>query len=281
MPLTAGIRGAGRSRGERIVLAAAVCFLGWLHDAKAAVGTTRLEPRTAAEFQTYVKTREAGLERRAQGSSFLWCAERAERLAALRRSGVVIEPGRERAVTRINDGLVHDWIGATFIPGATLARTLAFLQNYDNHKNAYAPEVADSKLLGQDGDRYRVYLRLRKHKIVTVVLNTEYDVNYRRLSATRAWSRSYSTRIAEVEDPGTSGEKEMQPGHDHGFLWRLNSYWRFEERDGGTYVECEAISLSRDVPTLLSGLIMPIVKDLPEESLRKTLEATRNALMAR
>ena len=281
MLLISGTRVARRGHGERIALAAALSLLGWLPGARAAVGTTRIEPHTEAAFQAYVKARETALERRAQGSSFLWCAERAERLTALRRSGVVIEPAREKAVTRINDGLVHDWIGATFIPGATLARTLAFLQNYDNHKNVYAPEVADSKLLGHDGDRYHVYLRLRKHKIVTVVLNTEYDVNYRRLSATRAWSRSYSTRIAEVEDPGTSSEKEMPPGHDHGFLWRLNSYWRFEERDGGTYVECEAISLSRDVPMLLSGLIIPIVKELPEESLRKTLEATRNALTAR
>lgn len=258
-----------------------ICLLGGSLDVPAAVGTTRLEPATEAAFHAYVNSRETALERRVQGTQFLWCAERAERLAKVRQAGVVIEPGRAKAVTRITNGLVHDWIGATFIPGVTLAQTLAFLQNYDNHKKVYAPEVADSKLLSRDGGRFRVYLRLRKHKIITVVLNTEYDVMYQSLSSTRAASRSYSTRISELEDPGTPGEKEMPPGDDHGFLWKLNSYWRFEERDGGTYVECEAISLSRDIPVLLSGLIIPIVRELPEESLRRTLEATRNALMTR
>jgi hypothetical protein len=85
--------------------------------------------------------------------------------------------------------------------------------------------------------------------------------------------------VAEVYDPGP-GEHELPPGHDHGFLWRLNSFWKFEERDGGVYLECRAISLSRDVPTGLGWLINPIIRSLPRESLSNTLRETRQALTA-
>ncbi len=240
-----------------------------------------LQSHTEAAFRAYVKQREAGLDRRSQGSSFLWCAERSERLRLVRQNGVAVEPHAGKAITEVKDGLIHDWVGATFIPGATLAGTLAFVQNYDGHKNFYAPEVVDSKLLSHDGDHFRVFLRLRKHKVITVVLDTEYDVRYRELDSHRAESRSYSTKISEIRDAGTPGEQAMPQGRDHGFLWKLYSYWRFEERDGGTYVECEAVSLSRDVPALLSILVIPIIKELPEVSLRRTLEGTRSAVMAR
>ncbi|MEK7751386.1 MAG: hypothetical protein AAB654_05680, partial [Acidobacteriota bacterium] len=140
------------------------------------------------------------------------------------------------------------------------------------------PEVTDSKLRRRDGDFFQVYLRLRKHKIFTVVLNTEYDITYRRVSPTRVASRSYSTKIAEVEKPGTASEYELPPGDDHGFLWRLHSFWRFEERDGGVYVEFEAVSLTRDVPRFVSAIVTPIVRHLPRESLELTLLNLRRAL---
>ena len=81
-----------------------------------------------------------------------------------------------------------------------------------------------------------------------------------------------------IENPGKPGEREKPPGTGEGFLWRLNSYWLFEERDGGTFVECQAISLTRDVPTGLGWIIEPIIRNLPKESLENTLRATRAAL---
>jgi hypothetical protein len=97
---------------------------------------------------------------------------------------------------------------------------------------------------------------------------------------TKRWySRSYSTRIQEVDDPGTPEERLLPAGDDHGFLWRLYSYWRFEERDGGVYLECQALSLTRDVPTGLGWLIEPIIRQLPRESLANTLRSTREAIL--
>lgn len=242
------------------------------------VATTKLEPQTTQAFDQYVKRREGEMSARPR---FLWCDGRQSCLTTVKQQDVMVESRNPKGVHEVPGGLIHDWQGAIFIPGTSLDQTFAVLRNYDNHKNVFAPEVIDSKLLSRQGDNSRVYLRLRKKKIITVILNTEYDTVFERVDATHGRSRSMSTRITEVAEPETKDEREMPPGADHGFMWRLNSYWRFEERDGGVYVECEAISLSRGVPMLLSGLMAPILRQLPRESLEKTLTATRRALISR
>jgi hypothetical protein len=138
--------------------------------------------------------------------------------------------------------------------------------------------VSRSRTLEHAGDDFKVYFRLTRKKIITVVLDTEYEVHYRRLDANRAQSRSYSTRIVEIEHPGESAERALPGGNDHGFLWRLYSYWRFSEADHGVYVQCEAISLTRDIPTGLNWLIAPFIESIPRESLEFTLRSTRAAV---
>jgi hypothetical protein len=133
-------------------------------------------------------------------------------------------------------------------------------------------------MLSHSDDRYHVFMRLLKKQIITVVLDTEHDVEYERLDAKQWRSASRSTRISEVENAGRPDEKVLPPGTGQGFLWKLNSYWRFRERDGGTWIECRAISLTRDIPTGLGWLIEPVIKNLPRDSLRHTLESTRAAL---
>jgi hypothetical protein len=239
-----------------------------------------LKPETVDAFDRYVRAAETRIDGRLHGPGFLWADDYPARLKAVRDGQVVTEPVVGQGDVAVAGGLVHDWIAAVFVPGATLERTLASVQDYDRDKVTHRPEVIDSKLLSRDGNHFRIYLRLMKKKVLTVVLNTEHDVRYFPIDAKRCHSRSYSTRIAEVADPGRSSEREQPVGNDHGFLWRLNSYWRFEERDGGVYIECEAISLTRDVPTGLGWLIEPIVRQLPAESLVNTLRATRNAIGA-
>ena len=240
---------------------------------------TELKPATAVAFDRYVRVAEARIDARLHGPQFLWADDSPARLKALRDGQVVVEPVVGQGDLAVAGGLVHDWIGGVFVPGTTLGRVLATVQDYDRDKVTHRPEVIDSKLLSRDGNHFHIYLRLMKKKVLTVVLNTEHDVLYSAVDGARCHSRSYSTRIAEVVDPGKSGEREHPIGNDSGFLWRLNSYWRFEERDGGVYVECQAISLSRDVPTGLGWLIEPIVRQLPAESLMNTLRSTRNAIV--
>ena len=236
-----------------------------------------LKPPTIQAFDAYVRTAESVVNERASGKrSFLWTDESPERRGEVLRGNIALE--YRSAGTPIPDGTVEDWIGAVFVPGASLEQALAMVQDYDNHKNIYRPEVIDSHLLKRNGDDFQISLRLKKHKVITVVLDTEHSVRYSRLGKDRCYSRSASTKIAELADPGEDGERELPPGRDHGFLWRLNSYWRFQERDGGVFIECEAISLSRDIPFAVSWLVKPIVHELPRESLENTLRLTREAL---
>ncbi len=134
---------------------------------------------------------------------------------------------------KVPNGLIHDWVGAAFVAGATVEQALALVQNYDNHKNIYKPEVMDSKFISQEGNDFKIFLRLLKKKIITVVLDTDHDVHYSSVDEKRWFCRSFTTRIAEVEDAGTPKEKVLEPDTGYGFLWRLYSYWKFDEKNGG------------------------------------------------
>ena len=176
------------------------------------------KPETLTAFQRFVGQRESAIEQeRIQGRRFLWIDESGEGLQRVRRGEVVTHSLSGRNAIEVKGGLIHDWIGAAFLPGATLARTLDLVKDYDNHKNIY-PEVVGSRTLRHTGDDYQIHLRLLKKKVITVVLNSEHQVKYFPMDGTRVHSRSYSTRIAEVDHPGTAKERELPPGKDHGFL---------------------------------------------------------------
>jgi hypothetical protein len=263
-----------------LMIFAAMALIG-LRAAPAPAAMSDLRPTTVEAFQRYVQGVEAGIDARVGGrQTFLWADTSPARLARVRRGEVVTERAAGKEPVEVPDGLVHDWIGAVFIPGVGLSETIAFLQNYDQHKRFYQ-EVVDSKVLNREQEHFIVFLRLQKKKVITVVLDTTHDARYFPLDATRWYSWSRSTRIAEVQNPGTPDERELPAGDGHGFMWFLNSYWRFAQRDGGVYVECQAVSLSRGIPWGLGWLIGPIVNDLPRESLANTLVATRAALVAR
>ena len=244
----------------------------------AMLGAAELKPRTVQAFDSYIHDVEARLDRERTSSAFLWADQSPGRAARLRQGEVLAESVTGKNPQSVPAGLIHDWIGAVFVPGATIGQTLDMVENYNHHKDVYQPEVIGSRLVSRSGNDFKIELRLLKKKVITVVLDTYYDVHYTQLDKERWYSRSYSTKIQEVENAGKPNERMLPAGEDHGFLWRLDSYWRFVERDGGTYVECEAVSLTRDVPTGLGWLIEPIVRQLPRESLVNTLRKTREAL---
>jgi hypothetical protein len=223
-----------------------------------------------------------------RGNNLLWIdslpdSQRAAAYAELKRGDVKmkkLETRENGEPIRCPGGMIHHWVGLIFIPGAKLDQVLGILEDYDRHSAYYTPDVERSKLESRDGDHFRVFLRFRRHKVITVVLNTEHDVQYYRDSPERAHSRSSAVRIAEVENPGESDEREKTPGDDGGFLWRMETWWRMEERNGGVYVQSEVASLTRNIPTGLGWLIGPFVTSIPRESLTFTLEATRKAVLA-
>ncbi len=249
------------------------------HPEGAKLQAGELSAQTVRDFENYIKNREHGLQARGRERNFLWCMEQAQRRQTIQSEGYVVEPFEGQALHSITDGLIHDWVGATFIPGTNLQKAIKLVQDYDNHQRIYQPEVMRSKLLAHRDDFFKVYLRLRKTKVITVVLDTEYDVTYHSLDAKHVKSRSLSTKIVEVSDPGTAKESTLPPGQDHGFLWKLYTYWRFAEQEGGVYMECEAISLTRGIPTIVAPIIKPFIRELPREALERTLLGTRSALI--
>ncbi len=250
-----------------------------------------LKPEILEGFTRYSQATEARVETELRRpGAFLYVEglaepQREKVLGALKRGEMYMErlktldpSGRE---IRTRGGLIHHWMGAVFISGATLRQTLDLVEDYDHHQDIYKPEMVRSRLLSRNGNDFKIFYRLRKHKVITVTLNTKHDVHYIPVDSTHCHSLSYSTRIAEIENADRPDEREKPVGHDGGFLWGINSWWRFEERDGGVYVECESVSLTRDIPTGLGWLIRPFITGIPKESLQMTLGSTRSALLAR
>ena len=242
------------------------------------------ETTTTEAFDQYVATAEGRIAQQ-RNSGRLWMesqspARREEFERRIRRGEVVVERAG-KGTQEIPGGLIHDWTGMAFIPNARVAQVVALVRDYNQTAKYYSPDVEQSRLLSANGDDMQVFMRLRKHKVVTVVLDTEYDVHYGRIDAAHWYSVSRSTRISEIENPGTPNERALPSGHDHGFMWRLNSYWLFEQVQDGVIVQCEAISLTRDIPAGLGWMVGPFVSSIPRESLEFTLRATRAAFDSR
>jgi hypothetical protein len=250
----------------------------------------RLRSETVTAFDRYVRlTDERNDTELKRDSPLLWIdslpeIQRAERYTALKGGDVQIhqlstlDAGKPIVCT---GGMIHHWVGAVFIAGARLDEILGVLQDYDHQSEYYAPDVERSKIESREGDHFRVFLRFRRHKVITVVLDTEHEVRYFHDATDRAHSRSSAVRITEVQNPGKSDEREKPPGDDGGYLWRMETWWRMEERDGGVYVQSEVASLTRDIPTGLGWLVGPFVTSIPKETLLFTLDATRKATEAK
>jgi hypothetical protein len=178
----------------------------------------------------------------------------------------------------VPDGRIHHWVGAIFVPGTTVDQVVKYLVANAGQESGSYDDVIASRLIARDGDHLRVFLKLRRTKVITATYNTEHNVDYRRLGGQRASSRSVATRIAELDDAGTAAEHEKAAGTDSGYLWRLNAYWRYEQSNDGVLIECESVSLSRSIPTLLRPFISGVVEGVARESLERTLVSLRRVL---
>ena len=243
-----------------------------------------LQQRTLAAWETYQRQIDDRYRKDAAFAHDAFGRDRKWRDVA--RSGGIAMFEADRPLpggqtVDVPDGTINHWVGAVFIPGATLPEVLQDLkQNAGKESQSYEGVIA-SRLIERNGDRVRVYLKLRRESaLVTVHYNTEHEVEYRTIDATHASSRSTATKIAEIANVGTPSEQEKKPGQDYGFLWRLNAYWRYEQVQGGVLIECESISLSRGIPFALRLFVTRSVKGIARESLEKTLRGLRTTLAA-
>ena len=245
-----------------------------------------LKPETVRAFDHYIELLETRMDGDLRDGNFLYIDRlpsdtRRQLYSQIRHGDPYINQlamQENGAPVPIPSGLIHHWIGIAFMPGATYSQALSLLLDFDKQAEIYKPDVQKSKLLETNGNRSKVYLQYLKKSLVTVVLNANFDSEYLPLNPSRGEIRSYSTRIAELQDPGESTEKELPVGKDHGYLWRLNSYWRIEEKDGGVYVQIESVALSRRVPTVIAWLINPIVRNLSKAVVRNLLSSTCKAV---
>lgn len=200
----------------------------------------------------------------------------------LRRGELIIEKLGPENDSQPKGALIHDWRGTAFIPGATPGSFETLMKSFSTYPKLFAPQVMQARILAPHAkpvpDHFTATMRIRQKHVITVVMDTTYDVSYGRLDAQHGYSISRSTNIHEIDDAGSSKEHALAPDKEHGFLWRLNTYWSYEERNGGLYIQIESISLTRGIPAGLGWAIGPYVESVPRESLEFTLHSTCDAL---
>jgi len=235
-------------------------------------------PEALSDFNSYVVAVESRLA--AQHRSATSFIARADSDAASQQR---LRQG-ERIVERLSPAsdppgaMLHHWRGTAFAPGAKAADFERLMKNFSAYPQIFAPQVLSAKVTAQEGDHLQTTMRVRQHHVITVVMDTAYDVRFARLNAQHGYSLSRSTHINEIDAPGTAHEHALGAADEHGFLWRMNTYWSYEERDGGLYMQIESVSLSRSVPTGLGWAVRPFVESVPRESMEFTLRSTCNAL---
>jgi hypothetical protein len=251
------------------------------------LSAAELKPETAQAWDQYIKWADAKVQREISDSekfllqNRLSPAEQAAVRRQLESGGTVVREMKNvvpnNAHFHIPDGEIHHWWGTILLRGVEMSQLMTFLQDYDHHAGKFA-DVERSRLISKNGDHYQIYFRFRRSKaFVTAVYNTEQECQYTGYGSNRVFSRSIATRIAEVADPGKPTEREKKPGNDSGFLWKLVSWWRFEQNGKDVIVELESASLSRDIPMfvkVIPGLI-GYVRSTPRESLESVLTSIR------
>lgn len=239
-----------------------------------------LKPETVRQWAGYVKAVDArNQEHLAPGASFLWSEEVPARLARLRAGEIVVAPVGAHVPMKVSSGLIHDWAGAAFIPNTTLSEVLPVVRDYDQYRDYYRPNVVESKEIAtsDSGDQFSMVI-INKSVMARTALDASYHSSYVRVDRARWYSISDATQIQEIADYDTPLQHMLPENEGTGFIWRLHSITRFEERDGGVYVELEAVALSRDVPVALRWFVDPIVRRVSRSSLATSLRQTEDAV---
>jgi hypothetical protein len=241
-----------------------------------------LKPETLQAWDAYLQEVTVRVEQRAVNvRPFLWTDESPDRQARVRRGEVVVAPVIQHGTRNVPNGLIHDWIGAVFIPNATIEDLSAVVHDYDNYKQMYRPVVTASRSLTcTEGDQE--FLMVWQHKVlfVNAAMQGHYESHDVTLNSSKGYNVAESTELRQIEKYGHSDEHLLPPDTGSGFIWRMHSIARYEERDGGVYLEVEAIALTRDIPGSLSWLVTPTVNHLSINSLTTTLRQTRDAVVS-
>jgi len=246
--------------------------------APAASPGAELKEKTLQSRDAYIQTVDSQMHSRGQGS-FLWVDEDPARAEGVRAGKILVSPVGEKIPKPVPSGLIHDWVGAAFIPGARLGDVVSVVRDYGHYKEFYKPMVVDAKSLGTEGECDKYSMRVvYKESAAETALDTEYQVCYLQLDELRWSSTAHSTRVQEIQHYGRPDEQDLPPNQGKGYVWRLYTVNRFQERDGGVYVELEAIALSRGIPAGLRWMVDPIVRRVSRNTLLTSLQQMEEAV---
>jgi hypothetical protein len=247
--------------------------------APAQSGATELKGQTLSAWSDYVQSAQARMNSRLSGNSnFLWVDDDSARYQRVKHGEIEVAPENGNGYLVVSGGMIHDWIGAVFIPDSSIEQVLATLSDYEHYKDFYPPTVIDAQLLERstDGDLFRMYW-INKVLFVSAGTDTEWKSRSVCVPGHRVYNISYTTRVQEVQY-GPPDRRQLQADEGDGFIWRLYSFSRYEERDGGVYLEMETLALTRAVPTSLHMLLMPLITRLSRSSLLLSLQQSRDAV---
>jgi len=237
-------------------------------------------PAAVSTFNSYVQELEERLaqQHRSQNSFLAPAASAVQGEIRLRSGELIVENLTPSTGEVFSGAMLHHWRGTAFAPGAKVADFERVMKDFSAYPQHFSPQVLRAKVLGRQGNCLQAAMRVRQQHVLTVVMDTTYDIAFAQLDAQHGYSISRSTQISEIDSPGAAAEHALNASQEHGFLWRLNTYWSYEERDGGLYMQIETISLTRSIPTGLGWAVRPFVESVPRESLEFTLRSTCNAL---
>jgi hypothetical protein len=256
----------------------------------AMAAAAELKQDTIQAFDHYMKITEEDREARLRRSAmFLWIdrepeARRRSLYERLKRGDIVIERLETRddnRPIRVPHGIIHHYVAVVFIPGTTVPQSVALMENYARYPEVFKFGVERSKVLRHKSDDYEFQLRMFRKGNSSVFYDADFSDQYVVMDTTHCYRRSRSTRIAELSDVGKPSEHELPVGKDRGFLWRMNTDWSCEEKDGGVYVQIELITLSRNVPAVFAWLADPYIRSIPQEYVEQVLQAMRSGLVAK
>jgi hypothetical protein len=239
-----------------------------------------LNPETEAAWEAYLQQATASMQARLQpGAHFLWLEEEPDRMEFVRTRGPLIGPVNKHIPDKVSHGLIHDWLGAGFVPNARIEDILRVVRDYDSYKRIYRPGVIDSLSHSSEGEKDLFFMRLANRSVVSkTALDTECEAHYIRIDDHRWYGYSNTLHIRELAHFGTPKQDTLSEDTGTGLIWRLSSITRLEERDGGVYAELEALALSRDIPGALRLFVTPIVRRVSRDSLATSLHQTRVAI---
>ena len=244
------------------------------------LNAAELRPETLRAWDRYVQSADAAMQARLRpGSPFLWMDEERDRRQQVRAGEILVASVGEQNPRSVPSGLIHHWIGAAFIPNAKLSEVLGVVRDYAHYKDYYNPTVVDSRTIRwtPEADRFSTLL-MNKALFLKFAIENECESFYVQSGSNRWYSNATAVRLQEIDDYGQASERRLPSDEGSGYVWRLHSISRYEEADGGVYIEIEAMALSRDIPAAVRWVVDPMVRRVSKGAMVTSLQQTLGAV---